>query len=178
MLQPIVRSLEDWTCKTERTDYEDFVSRDLVVPPGRSQNFCQSFSRAVHTDVLIRSSMLEYTDLEQHVQPGKTTYKNFFPHQHLLAKLKGYGIGGNLLNWLTHFIIRCKCFFLFIGRELTTWPANNCLQIMVCSCENVVQLFLAANTILLMREWNHAFPLLAIAFAWKWQIASLPEDIP
>ena len=24
------------------------------------------------------------------------------PHQRLLAKLKGYGIGGNLLNWLTH----------------------------------------------------------------------------
>ena len=32
------------------------------------------------------------------------------------------------------FIIRSKFFFLFIGRELTTWPANNCLQIMVCSC--------------------------------------------
>ena len=46
------------------------------------------------------------------------------PHQRLLAKLKGYGIGGNLLNWLTHFIIRCKCFFLFIGREPTTWPAR------------------------------------------------------
>ena len=25
-------------------------------------------------------------------------------------------------------------FFLFIGWEPTTWPANNCLQIMVCSC--------------------------------------------
>ena len=35
---------------------------------------------------------------------------------------------------LTIIIIRCKCFFLFIGRELTTWPANNCLRIMVCSC--------------------------------------------
>ena len=32
------------------------------------------------------------------------------------------------------FIIRCKCFFLFIGREPTMWPANNCLQMMVCSC--------------------------------------------
>ena len=31
-------------------------------------------------------------------------------------------------------IIRCKCFFLFIGREPTTWPSNNCVQIMVCSC--------------------------------------------
>ena len=25
-------------------------------------------------------------------------------------------------------------FLPFIGREPTTWPANNCLQIMVCSC--------------------------------------------
>ena len=31
-------------------------------------------------------------------------------------------------------IIGCKCFFLFIGRESTTRPANNCLQIKVCSC--------------------------------------------
>ena len=33
-----------------------------------------------------------------------------------------------------YIIIRCKFFFLFIGRELTTWPANNCRPIMVCSC--------------------------------------------
>ena len=31
-------------------------------------------------------------------------------------------------------IIWCKFFFLFIGREPTTWPANNCLKIMACSC--------------------------------------------
>ena len=31
-------------------------------------------------------------------------------------------------------IIRSKFFFLFIGREPITWPANNCLQLMVCSC--------------------------------------------
>ena len=37
-------------------------------------------------------------------------------------------------NKIKQIIIRCKCFFLFIGREPTTWPANNCLQIMVCSC--------------------------------------------
>ena len=30
------------------------------------------------------------------------------PHQRLLAKLKGYGICGNLLNWLTHFIVGRK----------------------------------------------------------------------
>ena len=31
-------------------------------------------------------------------------------------------------------ILRSKLFLLFIGREPTTWPANNCVQIMVCSC--------------------------------------------
>ena len=31
-------------------------------------------------------------------------------------------------------IIRCVFFFLSIGRESTTSPANNCLQIMVCLC--------------------------------------------
>ena len=35
---------------------------------------------------------------------------------------------------INHVIIRCIFFFLSIGREPTTWPANNCLQIMVCSC--------------------------------------------
>ena len=33
-----------------------------------------------------------------------------------------------------HIIIRCVFFFLSIGRESTTWPANNCLRIMVRSC--------------------------------------------
>ena len=42
---------------------------------------------------------------------------------------------------------------------------------------NAVQLCLAANNILLMRKGNRAFRLLAIALAWKWQIASLPKDI-
>ena len=42
---------------------------------------------------------------------------------------------------------------------------------------NAVQLCLAANNILHMRKGNRAFLLLAIALAWKWQIASLPEDI-
>ena len=40
---------------------------------------------------------------------------------------------------------------------------------------NAVQLCLAANNILLMRKWNHDFLLLAIALAWKWQIALLPK---
>ena len=31
-------------------------------------------------------------------------------------------------------IIGRKFFFLLIGREPTTWPANNCLQIMLCLC--------------------------------------------
>ena len=35
---------------------------------------------------------------------------------------------------ISSIIIRCVFFFLSIGRESTTWPANNCLRIMVCSC--------------------------------------------
>ena len=35
---------------------------------------------------------------------------------------------------VSEIIIRSKFFFLFIGRQPTTWPVNNCLQIMVCSC--------------------------------------------
>ena len=53
-------------------------------------------------------------------------------------------------------IIRSKLFFLFIGREPTTWPANNylqmrnavqlfvfsvCLQIIFCSCVKETLLF-------------------------------------
>ena len=47
-------------------------------------------------------------------------------------------------------IIQSKFFFLFIGREPTTWPANNCLQIMVacvwlqiifCTCVKETVLF-------------------------------------
>ena len=33
-----------------------------------------------------------------------------------------------------YIIIRCVFSSLPIGRESITWPANNCLQIMVCSC--------------------------------------------
>ena len=55
----------------------------------------------------------------------------------------------------------------FSCREPTTWPANNCQQIMVCSCKMssycVWLTCLAANNILLMRKWNHAFLLLGIA---------------
>ena len=36
--------------------------------------------------------------------------------------------------WLNIIIIRSKFFFLFVGQEPTTWPVNNCLQIMICSC--------------------------------------------
>ena len=44
-------------------------------------------------------------------------------------------LAGEILKFvITAIIISCKFFFLFIGRELTTWPADNCLQIMVCSC--------------------------------------------
>ena len=74
-------------------------------------------------------------------------------------------------------ITRCKCFFLFIGRQPTTWPANNCLQIMVCSCAMSFNCFWL-QILFCSCANEHAFVLLAMALAWKWQIASLPEDIP
>ena len=40
--------------------------------------------------------------------------------------------GGCLI--IMRIIIQCVFSSLSIGRESTTWPANNCLQIMVCSC--------------------------------------------
>jgi len=50
-------------------------------------------------------------------------------------------------------------FFLFIGPEPTTWHANNCLQIMVCSCANRLIVFCWKYHILLMRNCNHALNL-------------------
>ena len=47
------------------------------------------------------------------------------PHQRLLAKLKGYGIGGNLLNWLTHFIVGRKQRVLFCG-HFSPWTMVTC----------------------------------------------------
>ena len=71
-----------------------------------------------------------------------------------------------------------KYFFLSIGQEPTTWPANNCLQITLCSSTMLSnQLCLARNNILLIHKWHYAFLLLAIALAWKWQIPLLPKDI-
>ena len=60
-------------------------------------------------------------------------------------------------------IIRCKFFFLFIGREPTTWPANNCLQIMVCSCAMSSNCVWLQIIFCLMRERNHAWYVIA----WK-----------
>ena len=44
---------------------------------------------------------------------------------------------------------------LFIGSEPTTWPANNCLQIMVFSCAYGSNDDLAINNILLMQSCVH-----------------------
>ena len=74
----------------------------------------------------------------------------------------GRGRNGHTWNWLCHYHYNLRqIFFLLIGKEPSTWPANNCLQIMVCSCatsSNCVWLWhLAANNILLIHKRNHAF---------------------
>ena len=65
--------------------------------------------------------------------------------------------GKILSQEIINIIIRCKSFFLFIGGEPTTWPTNNGVLM-----RNVVELFLAANTILLMRKWNHVVYVISV----------------
>ena len=63
-------------------------------------------------------------------------------------------------------IIRCIFFFPSIGRESTMWPANNCLQIMVCSCvvpsKCVLLQIILCSCVIGTMFWRE-----------KWQIASL-----
>ena len=73
-----------------------------------------------------------------------------------------FGTFAPRLQWIA-LIIRWIFFPFFIGWEPTTWPANNCLQIMVCSCVIPSKSVFAANNILLMRNSNHA---LVVALAW------------
>ena len=93
----------------------------------------------------------------------------------VLCILLGVLWGRKFSNSVTEVIIQCKFSFLFIGREPTTWPANNCLQIMVCSCPKTSNcVWPQILNIRLMRKWNHAILLHAIVLAWKWQIVSNP----
>ena len=59
------------------------------------------------------------------------------------------------LRWIIVNYHSMDFFPIFIGWEPTTWPANNCLQIMVCSCVVPSKSVFAANNILLMRNSNH-----------------------
>ena len=69
-------------------------------------------------------------------------------------------------KWITcHFLQSMRRHF-----SPVKWhPTNNGLLM-----RNVVWLFLVANNVLPLRKWNHAFLLLAITLAWRWQ---LPEDV-
>ena len=62
--------------------------------------------------------------------------KPFFPGRRWINnQRKSNSVWYNLSHWkIIALIIRCIFSFLSIGRQPTTWPANNCLQIMVCSC--------------------------------------------
>ena len=61
--------------------------------------------------------------------------KPFFPGRRWINnQRKSNSVWYNTLHWkITALIIRCVFSYLSIGRESTTWPTNNCLQIMVCS---------------------------------------------
>ena len=72
-------------------------------------------------------------------------------------------------------IIQCKFFFPFTGRKANTWSANNCLQIMVCSCSMLSNcVWLQIIYCPCVKETTLFSPsYLAVALALKWQIASL-----
>ena len=68
---------------------------------------------------------------------------------------------------LKGFIIRCTFFFLSIGWKPTTWPANNCLHIIiVCSCivtsnHDLLQIIFCScviRTTLSREKWPISFP--------------------
>ena len=64
--------------------------------------------------------------------------------------------------------IRCKFFSLFIGREPTTWPTSNCLQIMVYS--NATSFNCVCLQIIFCSRH-------AITLSWKWQLVEDISDI-
>ena len=72
-----------------------------------------------------------YCTCKKHLPSERRVHDWFFVNNKILSSI--------LQNNLEHvhvqsIIIRCRFFFPSIGRQPTTWPANNCLQIMVCSC--------------------------------------------
>ena len=89
------------------------------------------------------------------------------------------------LEQMKLFVVRYDVIYHFsifddVGGGWQPWPCD--LQMTTYNkgllMRDVVQLTcLAANDILLMQKSNHAFFLLGIAHAWKWQIALLPKEI-
>ena len=72
-------------------------------------------------------------------------------------------------------IIRCKFFFLFIGRQPTTWPANNCLQIMSCSCAMLSNCVWLQIIFCSCVNETTLFSFLWSLLREKWQIACFPK---
>ena len=52
----------------------------------------------------------------------------------LFARIFGIIILSSSFSTIIYHYHSKQTFSLFIGRQPTKWPANNCLQIMVCSC--------------------------------------------
>ena len=66
------------------------------------------------------------------------------------------------LNKTTAIIIRCIFYPIFIDWEPTTWPANKCLQVMVCSCVIPSKSISVTNNILLIRNSNQVLVVVAL----------------
>ena len=71
-----------------------------------------------------------------------------------------------------------QIFLPFIGREPTTWSTNNCLQIMVCSCVMSPNFVCLQIIFCSCENETTPFSFLQSLLREKWQIASLPDNIP
>ena len=91
---------------------------------------------------------------------------------------RGGGRNGHTWNWLCHYHYNLRqIFFLLIGKEPSTWPANNCLQIMAAHAQRRPTVFGFGIWLqIIFCSYIKETTLLEL-LAWKWQITLLPEDI-
>ena len=101
-----------------------------------------------------------------HVSPSTVIWKLLYRSKAICNFTKMTRIKTKHITRTIYIIhIRCIFSFLFIGRELTKWPANNCLQVSVllqiifCSCviETTLSCENGGSVPRAGREWFHTF---------------------
>ena len=95
---------------------------------------------------------------------------DFFLHAKVNLQTEWTGVlfVEGIKNWSLSFNASFSV-FLFIGQEPTTWPANNCLQVMIYSCAMLSNCVSLQMMFCSLSRWNHSFLLPLIILTWKWQ---------